>query len=464
MASSKTYLSTRGDVFATPTSKIPLLDVVCDLWHPETNPGGYVSLGVAENTLMHEEVIEHMTKNFSVDSHSLTYGDGFSGSHHLRDTIARFVNRNFNPHEPVTKNQLLITAGVGQAIEVTGFSILDKGDGVLLGRPHYGNFPIDLGYRVEAKIIGVSFEETDPFSLETVEFYEKALADAKSQGIRVKALLLCNPHNPLGRCYPREVIEAYMKFCQKHSLHLISDEIYALSVWKNPEFPDAPEFTSVLAINPNGIIDRNLIHVFWGMSKDFGSNGIRLGCVISRNEAFIRACEANSYFTCPSSLSDLATSRILSDDAFVESLTKTNRLRLAENYTMTAKFLEKHQIPYKKGSNAGLFIWADLFAPIQTQISAALKKQGDAGISSSKTLKDLQLKLYATLLKHRIFLALGADFGGDVPGWFRIVFAHQKTYLQLGLDRMIEAVEEFRRELETDGVGAVVTALDGVKV
>ncbi|KAH7254519.1 pyridoxal phosphate-dependent transferase [Fusarium solani] len=437
MASSKTNLSTRGDVFATPTSKIPLLDVVCDLWHPETNPGGY--------TLMHEEVIEHMTKNFGVDSHSLTYGDGFSGSHRLRDTIARFVNRNFNPHEPVTKNQLLITSGVGQAIEVSGFSICDKGDGVLLARPYYGNFPIDLGYRVEAKTIGVSFEETDPFGLETIKVYEKALADAQAQGIRVKALLLCNPHNPLGRCYPRQVIEAYMKFCQKHSLHLISDEIYALSVWRNPEFPDAPEFTSVLAINPDGIIDRNLIHVFWGMSKDFGSNGIRLGCVISRNEAFIRACEANSYFTCPSSLSDLATSRILSDDAFVESLTKTNRLRLADNYIMTSKFLERHQIPYKKGSNAGLFIWVDLFAPIQAQVSTALKKQG--GIHSEKPFEDLQLKLYTTLLKHRIFLALGADFGGDIPGWFRIVFAHEKTYLQLGLDRMIEAVEVFRREL-----------------
>jgi aspartate/methionine/tyrosine aminotransferase len=86
---------------------------------------------------------------FGVDSHSLTYGDGFSGSHRLRDTIARFVNRNFNPHEPVTKNQLLITSGVGQAIEVSGFSICDKGDGVLLARPYYGNFPIDLGYRVE---------------------------------------------------------------------------------------------------------------------------------------------------------------------------------------------------------------------------------------------------------------------------------------------------------------------------
>lgn len=49
MASSKTKLSTRGEALATPTGKMTLSDVICDLWHPETNPGGYVSLGVAEN-------------------------------------------------------------------------------------------------------------------------------------------------------------------------------------------------------------------------------------------------------------------------------------------------------------------------------------------------------------------------------------------------------------------------------
>ncbi|OJI98039.1 hypothetical protein ASPVEDRAFT_441231 [Aspergillus versicolor CBS 583.65] len=32
-----------------------------------------------------------------------------------------------------------------------------------------------------------------------------------------------------GRCYTREVLEAYMGFCQKHNLHLITDESYALS-------------------------------------------------------------------------------------------------------------------------------------------------------------------------------------------------------------------------------------------
>lgn len=85
----------------------------------------------------------------TITSHSLTCGDGFSGSHRLRDVLARFINRNFNPHEAVTNDQLIITSGVGRAIELSGFSLCDKGDGVLLGRPHYGNFPIDFGYRAE---------------------------------------------------------------------------------------------------------------------------------------------------------------------------------------------------------------------------------------------------------------------------------------------------------------------------
>ncbi|KAJ5169913.1 uncharacterized protein N7500_002696 [Penicillium coprophilum] len=451
MTSQKTNLSDRGEVFAEPKSKIPLLDVVCDLRDPETNPGGYVSLGVAENTLMHEEIIEHMTKNFAVKSHSLTYGDGFSGSHRLRETIARFITRHFNPVRPVTKDQLLITSGVGQAIELSGFCLLDKDDGVLLARPHYGNFPIDLGYRVRAKIIGVSFGKTDPFNIETVDIYEKALVDAQHQGIRVKAFLLCNPQNPLGRCYTREVLEAYMRFCQRHNLHLICDEIYALSTWKNPDFPDAPGFTSALSVKKDSLIDPSLVHVLWGMSKDFCSNGIRLGCVISQdNVHFLRAVEANSYFSCPSSLSDLATSRILSDDAWVESFIQTNRERLTENYTLTIRFLESYRISYKKGGNVGFFVWVDLFDPIRRQVNATLEKQVDAGVPSEQAARALETKLQEILLKHRIFLALGADFGGDVPGWYRIVFAHEKEYLKLGLSRMIEALAAFRGELDTD--------------
>ncbi|CVL06302.1 related to 1-aminocyclopropane-1-carboxylate synthase [Fusarium mangiferae] len=434
MASSKATLSKRGEVFATPASKMPMLDVVNDLWHAETNPGGYISLGVAENTLMHKELIRHITQNFSVDSHALTAGDGFTGSHRLRNTLARFINRHFSPFEDITRDQVIVTSGVGQAIELSGFALCDRASLVYL-----------TVYR--AKIVGVSFGDVDPFSIETVNYYEKALEEAEKQGIRVRVFLLCNPHNPLGRCYTPEVLKAYMQFCQKHNLHLISDEVYALSVWKNPEAPGATEFTSALAINPDGLIDRDLLHVLWGMGKDFGSCGLRIGCLISRNEAFLRACEANSYFSGPSSLADLTTARVLSDDAFIENYVKTNRLRLAENYKLTTEFLKSRKIPYKEGSNAGLFVWADLFQPLRAQIDVTLQEEGMGG--PGEALRTLESSLQDTLLQHKIFLALGADFGSDVPGWFRIVFAHEATYLKLGLERMTKAIEAFRGQLES---------------
>lgn len=58
-----------------------------------------------------------------------------------------------------------------------------------------------------------------------------------------------------------------MKLCQRYHIHLISDEIYALSVWDNPEHPGAVKFTSVLAIDVTGVIDPSLVHVLWGLSK-----------------------------------------------------------------------------------------------------------------------------------------------------------------------------------------------------
>lgn len=71
----------------------------------------------------------------------------------------------------------------------------------------------------------------------------------------------------LGRCYSEEVIREYMRFCSRNGLHLISDEIYALSVWDNPCLPDATPFTSVLSINLEEVIDPSMVHVVWGLSK-----------------------------------------------------------------------------------------------------------------------------------------------------------------------------------------------------
>lgn len=72
-----------------------------------------------------------------------------------------------------------------------------------------------------------------------------------------------------------------MEFCQEHGLHLISDEILALTSLNNA--PDsAPRFTSALSLTeplvPEGAVKVNpaSVHVVWSASKLFGSSGLRV--------------------------------------------------------------------------------------------------------------------------------------------------------------------------------------------
>ena len=147
-------------------------------------------------------------------------------------------------------------------------------------------------YRIE--LLEVAFGTTDPFSINAINEYERTYAEAKRKGLRVKALLLCSPHNPLGklqscsrkrctslnhyqgRCYSDDVLKEYMKFCSRNRLHLISDEIYALSVWENPRLPDEPRFKSILSFNIEDFMDSEMVHVVWGLSKVWSPSELHL--------------------------------------------------------------------------------------------------------------------------------------------------------------------------------------------
>ena len=166
---------------------------------------------------------------------------------------------------------------------MVAFNLTDEGDGILLGMPIYGSFQDDLvtksrfdfpfpsriGVGIDksrCQLVYTSFDDVDQFSPEAMGKYEEALIKAQKNGIKVRALLLCNPHNPLGKCYPLETLKAAFGFCQKYNIHLISDEIYALSVFEVDGEKRTP-FTSVLSIDPTGLLRTDQIHVLYGMSK-----------------------------------------------------------------------------------------------------------------------------------------------------------------------------------------------------
>ncbi|KAI4207384.1 MAG: hypothetical protein LQ349_009853, partial [Xanthoria aureola] len=148
-----------------------------------------VSLGVAENGLMHEELAAYFNK-LEFKSSFLTYGDGPFGSRALRSALSSFFNDYFNPVQKVLPEQLLVAGGVTSVIDLATVGVADEGDGILIGRPLYTSFKNDVRARAGAKMVPVSAEGKDPMSEEMVAQYEKELQKQERQGIKIRAIIL----------------------------------------------------------------------------------------------------------------------------------------------------------------------------------------------------------------------------------------------------------------------------------
>ncbi|PTB66861.1 PLP-dependent transferase [Trichoderma citrinoviride] len=418
-------LSSRASKLKTPD---PSFSILTNSWHPSLNPSGYVNLAVAENYLMHAALQSHLHAHLHVPTTAFTYGDFFKRS---RGAIARFLTKHLRAASPIETGHVAVASGCTAAVEHLAWAFADPGDLILLGRPYYGAFPWDATLRTGARLAYVDFGEDDPLGDVCVQKYEDRILEAHSNGEKVTALLLCHPHNPLGRCYPRHVLVDLLKLCDKYKLHLISDEIYALSIFDNTvdAEPAPAPFHSVLSIDPTGVIDPAYVHVIWGMSKDFGANGLRLGAIISQhNVDLMTALVPVVLLTSVSSLTEHVLANVLEDDAWVEHYIKENQRKLSTYYEYITAWAKSNDIVYAPGVNAGFFIWADLGRTY-------LKHQTD-----NKPEADVDQAVMDALLRHKVFLASGLRFGSEKLGWFRIVFSHDKEYLDEGLRRIVAAV------------------------
>lgn len=408
-------------------------DIFSNVWCPATNPTGYVNVGVAENVLMHEELLENINQKLELPAKYLTYNDGGGGSLRLRRAMCQFLGKTLKPFIPLSPEQLIVTNGVSSAIEHVSWAFADPGEGMLLGRPYYGTFIPDISTRPGTEVVSVNFDDVDPLSIEAVAKYENALLDFQQKsGKRVRALMLCHPHNPLGRCYPRETIIELMRFCQKYQINLISDEIYALSTWENTVDKSGPPtipFESALSINLDRIIDPQLVHVLWGLSKDFGANGIRLGVIISQANKDVQAALTGvSLYTYPSGISDHLVALLLEDSQFTESYIAENQRRISSAYAYTVGYLRSHGIDHAPGCNAAFFLWVNL---------GKRYRELHPDVEESEEVGERVMQL---LLQHKVFLASGTLFGAEKDGWFRIVFTQHREILDEALKRINEAL------------------------
>lgn len=292
----------------------PLVKALSNPWS-EANADGTIILGIAENTLMHKEVADHIKRNFDVDTHSqLTYGNGPQGSPRLRSALAGFFNVRFHPVVQTKSDEFVVTAGVTAMIDHLTWSICNEGEGILFPMPLYTGFTNDVPTRSRGRLVPVSFKREDGTVVLDDVFdaqantrcLERAFAQAGRDGMWIRAVMITkygarstceqdqclpvhSPHNPLGKCYPPATIKAIASFCTKHDLHYLSDEIYANSTFDNPAYPEATPFHSVLSQDLDYVIQPERIHVLYGAAKDFCANGLRLGAFYTRNTAVRRA-------------------------------------------------------------------------------------------------------------------------------------------------------------------------------
>ncbi|KAL4723227.1 hypothetical protein ACLX1H_009717 [Fusarium chlamydosporum] len=407
-------LSNRAHEAEESIKDMDLWEVIPNLFDQETNPDGIVSLGVAENTLMHDVLRKHIHDNLALTNPAFTYGDGTTGTKRVKKAVSRFLTTHLKPFKAIEPAHITMTNGCSAAIEHLSWAVANPGDGILLGQPYYGTFVPDLTARFGAKLLPVAFGEVDPLGEDAVAEYERVILEAQTQGTRVAGLVISHPHNPLGRCYSRSVLIALMKLCQKYKVHFISDEIYALSVWTNTidQHPPCVPFESALSIDTADIIDPDRVHVLWGMSKDFGANGIRVGTIVSQaNMSLHASIVAVGLYSSVSSISDHVTTNILEDDTFVESYIAENQRKLSAQYTHVVSWAQKNEIDYAPGVNAAFFLWVDL---------------GKAYMARHPQLEtnDITDLVMSKLMEKKVFLASGKAFGSEKPGWFRIVFSH----------------------------------------
>jgi len=83
--------------------------------------------------------------------------------------------------------------------EMVGRALGNPGNGLLVSRPIYGRFELDFGNTDDLKIVYANMKGVDSFAKEIVERYQEVLDASIAKGIKVAALLIVNPHNPLGR-------------------------------------------------------------------------------------------------------------------------------------------------------------------------------------------------------------------------------------------------------------------------
>jgi len=191
------------------------------------------------------------------------------GSEEYRNKLVNYYEKH---NIKVSADNIVVTTGGSEALLFTMGSIADPGDEIIIPEPFYANYN---GFSTASgvTIVPVISKIEDNFALPAIEDFEKLITK------KTKAILICNPGNPTGYLYSKEEIQKLKEIVLKHDLFLIADEVYREFTY------DGLEHTSVMALDG---LEQNAI-IIDSVSKRYSMCGARIGCIISKNNEFLKS-------------------------------------------------------------------------------------------------------------------------------------------------------------------------------
>lgn len=194
----------------------------------------------------------------------------------LRKSVAAHYGRHFG--QDLTPDQVCVTSGATEALGAAILATIQPGDEVIIFTPAYdsyapmirrgGGTPVEIALRPpEWRIDG------------------EALAAAVTP--RTRAILLNNPHNPTGKLFDQEQLEAVAAVARNHDLIVISDE-----VWEHVLLDDR-QFTPVATLP--GMAERTI--KIGSAGKIFSLTGWKVGWMVASPECSSVLARAHQFLT-----------------------------------------------------------------------------------------------------------------------------------------------------------------------
>lgn len=381
-----------------------------DPWNKDTNPRGYINLGTAENHLVFDLLEPVLNKNPELEALHTHYGPLY-GLDSFRQVMAGYLTTMTGAE--VKKDQIVTASGSSAIIDMLMYCLCDSGDGVIIPAPYYAGFDHDLKGRANVEAIPVVLKPENKYKI-TQEALQEALMQARMRQIKVKALLIASPNNPLGKIYDEETLHLLLHFAIEQKLELISDELYAQSV-----FGDAT-FHSLWKLAQES--DKS-VHLVYGFAKDFGLSGFKTGFLVSKSEKILHAMRELSYFAPVSNATQKMLENVISNKNFMQHFFNENRKRLKHAFEILSAELNKNDIQHYKAS-AGFFAWLDLREFLASDDEGA------------------EMELYFNILNQgKLNLSPGQFFHGSEPGYFRLCFARPDAMLLESVNRLVSVLK-----------------------